>query len=204
MTVSLARYTKAVLADQAVLEAGRDGYVRYEAFERAQFRPIFGGVTNFSSGDPNPVTLKNNPQLLIVSVGGVNVPTNPSPIGSFYTDKPDIEVSESVPNPVNVVIQATSIPGTPTIQVTRITDAGVRDTVTCTLSNNTCTARVTLPLSKTSVIIATTTVDGLLAFGRPIFIDGERVNKVEIAAAFGGQSDITYITESGRRLKWPR
>ena len=117
---------------------------------------------------------------------------------------------ESVSNPVNVVVQATNLPLTPspTVQVTRIMDTGERVTDTCTLTgstaSSTCTARVTLQLTKTSLIIATTTIDGLLAFGRPIFIDGERVNKVEIAAAFGSQSDITYITESGRRLKWPQ
>lgn len=187
--------------------AGGHGYVRYEAFERAQFRPIFGGVTNFSFGDPNPVRLQNDPQLRIVSVGGVNAV---NPIGSFYTDQPDVVVPELVSNPVNVVIQATNLPLTPapTVQVTRIMDTGERATDTCTLTgstaSSTCTARVTLQLTKTSLIIATTTVDGLLAFGRPIFIDGERVNKVEIAAAFGGQSEVTYITESGRRLKWPR
>jgi hypothetical protein len=181
---------------------GGNGYIRVEAFDLSQFQINSRGVDNFSFGRPNPVMLANNPGLRIVSVGGVNAPAQP--VGSFYTAQPDLVVSESVTNPVNVVIQATNIPGTPTIQVTRITEAGERATDTCTLSNNTCTTRVSLPLSKTSLIIATTTVDGLLAFGRPIFIDGERVNKVEIAAAFGGQSEVTYITDSGRRLKWPQ
>ena len=187
--------------------AGGRGYVRYEAISYDQFRPDFGGADNFSFGRPNPVTLPNNPQLRIVSVGGVNAI---NPIGSFYADQPDVVVPESVSNPANVVIQATNLPLTasPTVQVIRIMDTGERATDTCTLTgsttSSTCTARVTLQLTKTSLIIATTTVDGLLALGRPIFIDGERVNKVEIAAAFGGQSEVTYITESGRRLKWPK
>ncbi len=188
--------------------SGGAGYVRYEAFNLENFRPTFGGASNFSFGRPNPVRLPNDPQLRIVSVGGVNAP--PQPAGSFYTAQPDLVVPESVSNPVNVVVQAINLPLTPApiVQVTRIMDTGERATDTCTLTgsaaSSTCTARVTLQLTKTSLIIATTTVDGLLAFGRPVFIDGERVNKVEIAAAFGGQSEVTYITESGRRLKWPQ
>jgi hypothetical protein len=182
---------------------GGVGYVRYEAFNLEDFRPTFGGqFGNFSFGRPNPVMLPNDPQLRILSIGGINAPAQPT--GSFYTAQPDVVVPESVSNPVNVVVQGTNVPGTPTIQVTRITDSGEREMKTCTLTNNTCTASLSLQLTRTSLIIATTTVDGLLAFGRPIFIDGERVNKVEIAAAFGGQSEITYITDSGRRLKWPQ
>jgi hypothetical protein len=178
---------------------GGSGYVRYESLDLTQFRPDFRGYDNFSFGRPNPVILPNNPQLRIASVGGRNAPT--APTGSFYSPQPDIEVPESVSNPVNVVIQATNIPGTPTVTVTRITDTGDQATDTCVLSGNTCTGRLTLPLSKRVVIIATTAVDGLLAFGKPTFIDGERVNKVEIAASFGGASEVTYITESGRRIK---
>lgn len=187
---------------------GGQGYIRYEAFDLTGFQPTFNGQENFSFGRPNPVMLPNNPQLRIVSVGGVNAPAQP--VGSFYTAQPDLVVPESASNPVNVVVQATNLPLTPapTVQVTRIMDTGERATDTCTLAgstaSSTCNARVTLQLTKTSLIIATTTVDGLIAFGRPVFIDGERVKYVEIAAAFGGQSDITYITESGRRLKWPQ
>jgi hypothetical protein len=32
-------------------------------------------------------------------------------------------------------------------------------------------------------------------------IDGERVNRIEVAAAYGGPSELTYITQSGRRIK---
>ena len=52
---------------------GGVGYIRYEAFNLEQFKPTFGGqFGNFSFGRPNPVTLANDPQLRILSVGGVN------------------------------------------------------------------------------------------------------------------------------------
>jgi hypothetical protein len=178
------------------------GFIRVEAINLQDFKIDTAGRDNYSFGRPNPVTLKDNPQLRILSVGGVNAPAQPA--GSFYTAQPDLVVPETTPNPVNVVVQGTNVPGTPTIQVTRIADSGERETKTCTLANNTCSVSLSLPLSKTSLIIATTTVDGLIAFGRPVFIDGERVNQVEIGAVFGGPSNITYITESGRRLKGPQ
>jgi hypothetical protein len=31
-------------------------------------------------------------------------------------------------------------------------------------------------------------------------IDGERVEKVEVASTFGGASEVVYITSSGRRV----
>jgi hypothetical protein len=35
---------------------------------------------------------------------------------------------------------------------------------------------------------------------RPIFINGEKVEKIEVASRYGGGSELTYITESGRRV----
>ncbi|MGH9846511.1 MAG: hypothetical protein ACREEM_48050 [Blastocatellia bacterium] len=183
---------------------GGDGYIRAEARNLAQFNPT-GSPTISTSLTLNPAMLANTPQLKIASVGGQNAPQNP--VASF-TQQPDIVVPTSVANPVNVVIQATNIPTSTSIQVTLTKDSGERDTKTCTLSGSTatssCNLSITLPTSGVSVITAATTLDVLVAFGRPMFIDGERVDKVEIAAAFGGGSDITYITESGRRLKWPQ
>lgn len=182
---------------------GARGYVRVEAFDLSQFRIDTRGNDNFSLGRPNPVTLPNNPQLRIASVGGVNAPAQP--VGSFYTTQPDVAVPATVTSPVEVVVQATNLPGNPAVQITRITDAGERTTVNCTLAgsqaSSTCTARIPLQLTKTILMVATTTVDGLLAFAKPVFVDGERVNKVEIAAGFGGGSEVTYITHSGRRIK---
>jgi hypothetical protein len=34
-----------------------------------------------------------------------------------------------------------------------------------------------------------------------MFMHGERVNRIEVAAAFGRASEVIYVTESGRRIK---
>jgi len=93
------------------------------------------------------------------------------------------------------------------VQVIQTTDANTRTIInaptplTGTLANSTTTVPVPLPTSGMSVLIATATLDAMVAFNRPIHFNGERVNKVEIAASFGGASEVTYITESGRRIK---
>jgi hypothetical protein len=35
---------------------------------------------------------------------------------------------------------------------------------------------------------------------QPFFINGEKVEHIEVAAQYGGGSELTYITESGRRI----
>jgi hypothetical protein len=34
----------------------------------------------------------------------------------------------------------------------------------------------------------------------PIYAEGERVDKIKVAANLGGKSTVTYITESGREV----
>jgi hypothetical protein len=36
-----------------------------------------------------------------------------------------------------------------------------------------------------------------------LYIDGERVDRIEVAATFGGASRLTYVTRSGRRVTRP-
>jgi hypothetical protein len=68
-----------------------------------------------------------------------------------------------------------------------------------TSAASTGTANVTLPTGM-SVLTATATIDLMIASARPMFVDGERVNRMEIAAVYGGASRLTYITQSGRRI----
>jgi hypothetical protein len=36
----------------------------------------------------------------------------------------------------------------------------------------------------------------------PVFAEGEKVEKIRIAAAFGGPSEVFLITESGKEVRW--
>lgn len=182
---------------------GSVGFIRAEAFDLTQFTPA---NNDFSRGLPSPAILPNLPSLRIAAVGGVTAPLNPV---ASLTANPDIVVPTTVSNPVTVSIQASNIPLGTVVQVTQITDANTQATVNSTplagtIANSTATASVTLPASGLSILTATTTLNALVAFSRPIHIDGERIDKVQIAASFGGPAQVMYITASGKRIKWPQ
>jgi len=54
------------------------------------------------------------------------------------------------------------------------------------------------------LIYATASIDlttTSTASAQPLFIDGERVRRIEVGAAYGGASEVVYVTESGKRVK---
>lgn len=181
--------------------AGGLGYVRIEAYDYSAFSPT-GSPSNLSYALPNPVVLPTLPQLRIASVGGISAPV--SPLGSFQS-APDIIVPASQANPVTVALEAANIPLGTVVQVALTPTSGARTVVPSsalagTQAASTATASLTLP-SGMSVISATATCDLSLARAVPLFIDGERINAIEVAAVYGGRSQLTYITQSGRRIR---
>jgi hypothetical protein len=44
-------------------------------------------------------------------------------------------------------------------------------------------------------------IDLTIAKASPMFLEGERINRIEVAATYGGESELTYVTQSGRRIK---
>jgi hypothetical protein len=180
--------------------SGGFGYVRLEAFGLAGFS--LQNNTPVSSGLPNSVSPANVPTLQITSVGGVSAPANP--IGSFQ-GAPDVVLPANQPNPVTVIITASNIPTGTTVNVTATSATGASTTGSGTLSGTTAssTANASVSLgSGFSVLTATTVVD-LAQTGdlKPLFINGEKVDKIEVAAQFGGSSAVTYITHAGHRIQ---
>ncbi len=184
---------------------GSFGYVRLESYNFTRFvpniQPSIPNVVSSSTPPPAPPVI---PQLIIASVGGQNAPS--TPLGSFAA-APDITVptAQTNPNPVSVVVQGANIPTGTTVKVTVTPEVGARTnapdvTLTGSLAASTATASVTLPTGM-SVILATATIDLTIAKNEPRFINGERVTRMEIAASYGGASEITYITESGKRIR---
>jgi len=183
---------------------GSSGFVRIEAFDLSSFSIAVApnDSTAISITQPKPAILPNAPQLTIASVAGITAPT--SPRGSL-SGAPDIVIPTTQTTPVPVVIQGANLSvGTP-VQVTVTPENGARTPVNCTLAgsqtSSTCTANVLLPTTGLSVISATATIELMAANARPLFINGERVDRVEVAAVYGGASEVTYITRSGRRIK---
>ncbi|MGH9833304.1 MAG: hypothetical protein ACREBD_06280 [Blastocatellia bacterium] len=177
--------------------AGGVGYIRLEALNLT----VSGSVQPLPvTSLPGPVTASGLPALRITKVAGVDAPANPS--GSLSA-APDVVIPASQSNPVTVEFATTNIPVGTTIQVTVTPASGARTTTTSSGitgadAAGAATASVTLS-NGLSVINATATF--ALPQNVSLIIDGERVKRVEVGATWGGPSEVTYITESGKRIK---
>jgi hypothetical protein len=181
---------------------GGQGFIRVEAFDYTSFTGASTPTNIISFAFPHPITPPNAPSLRIASVGGVNAPANP--LGSLQ-GVPDVVVPSSQTNPVTVALEGSNLPLGTIVNVILTPSRGARTTVQSSglagsESASTATASLTLP-SGISVVSASAVIDLTLAKAQPIFLDGERVRRIEVAAVFGGASELTYVTESGRRLK---
>jgi len=181
--------------------AGGAGYIRVETFNTTGFSPNNQGAP-VSSALPSTAVPTNIPSLQIVSIAGVAVPANP--IGSFQ-GSPDVVLPTTQTNPVSVVINAANIPVGTTVNLTATPASGTGASATTTLagslSSSSGTASISLPGGLT-VLTATSIID-LATLGdlRPLFINGEKVEKIEVASRIGGGSELAYITQSGRRIR---
>lgn len=180
---------------------GGQGFVRVEAFDYSALTTSTSPTGIISFALPHPVTISNAPSLRIASVGGIGSPT--SPTGSLQ-GVPDIVVPTSQANPVTVALEGANLPVGTIVQVTLTPSRGNRTSVQSsplagTDAASTASASLTLPTG-ISVISASAVID-LTARAEPLFMEGERVNRIEVAATFGGASSLTYITQSGRRLQ---
>lgn len=183
---------------------GGQGLIRIEAFDYNSFTGSSTPSNIISFALPHPVTVANAPTLRIASVGGVNSPA--APLGSLQ-GVPDIVVPTTQANPVAVALEGANIPLGTVVQVTLTPSRGGRTNVSSsglagTESASTASANVTLP-SGISVISAAATIDlTTTASARPpLMMEGERVDRIEVAATFGGASEVTYVTHSGRRIR---
>lgn len=185
---------------------GGDGFIRVEANDYSSFNPSSTpGPISFSL--PHPVAAPNAPTLRIASVAGVSAPS--FPLGSLH-GAPDVVVPTTQPNPVTVAIEAANVPVGTVATVTLTPAQGTRTTAQSgalagTEAASAATATVNLP-SGMCVLTATAVIDLTTqsASARPpLLLDGERIDRIEVTATFGGRSEVTYVTRSGRRLTKP-
>ena len=175
---------------------------RIEAFDFNGFNGSSTPSNIISFALPHPIASPTSPSLKIASIGGVNAPS--SPLGTLQ-GVPDVIVPSTQTNPVTVALEASNLPLGTIIQVTLTPSKGARTTVqstglTGTEAASTATASITLP-GGISVVSALAVIDLTLAKLEPMFLDGERVRRIEVAATFGERSELIYVTESGRRIK---
>jgi hypothetical protein len=178
------------------------GVVRVEAFDTTGLSAFAANSYPVSTSLPDPVFAPGGPQLVIASVGGVPAPANP--LGTF-SGAPDIVLPAAQANPVTVVVQASGVPVGTGVTISVVPTSGVpaptqAPPLAGTTASSTTTASVSLPPG-VNVLTASASIDLTVAqAGRPLIINGDRVDRIEIAASFGGSSQTTYITHSGRRV----
>ncbi len=178
------------------IAAGGDGRIRLEGYaitlSGSQILPTA------TTGLPTVVSLANAPTLSIVSVGGIQAPSNPTGAGGG--------LDMTLPNqtgPTTIELAASGIPLGTTIDVSIKPAKGspvsaTSAALTGTVSSSTATATATLP-SGSSIIAASVTLSagGSASLESPFMFGGEPVEKIQVAARYGGGSSVTYITKSG-------
>ena len=126
----------------------------------------------------------------------------------FYGD-PDITLAAGTNATVDIVVQATNIPVGTSITVAATPNAGgaAYTTATGTLSgpdNSSTTATVQLTLNtntKSTISVYTPTAFTIAASkDGPLYVQGEKVEKMRLALNADGNSTVVYITQSGKEI----
>jgi hypothetical protein len=192
--------------------AGSVGRIRMEAFNMSGFNGLTDPVPSVVNA-PGPVSpggnpaLANVPTLAIASVGGQAVPA--TPLASYSV--PDMTLPAGTANPVPVLVNVTNTPvGSPTeITLRLLPRSGGTGTVAVAATNHTgtfasssATANVTLSAGQVTVLQASAamTLTGQTASLFPL-IDGEPVERVEVAATPGQPSTLSLVTKSGKERR---
>jgi len=176
---------------------GGKGRIRFEAFT------LTAGTTNptYVYGVPSDVVPSNTPTLSVVSIGGVAAPAAPK--GTYA--EPDVQLPSNITNPVSVEVAATNIPVETTITVNAVPQVGTVSSASATLSgteaSSSATVQVNLSLAYPNIFNVTATYTLSASLDTPVYVDGERVERVQVASLAGGETVLTYITESGREIR---
>lgn len=169
---------------------GGVGRIRLEAYTNNN--TISANPAYSFSNTPGNVFPPAPPSLTITSIAGYSPPATPT--GSY--SQPDIPLPSSTINPITVNVSASNIPDGTTVTILSIPQYGSATSANPILSNSTASASVNISTTYSSIITAqaTFTVVGMN-------YNGEEIDKVRVATSFGGKSETTYITKSGKEFK---
>lgn len=176
---------------------GGVGRIRLEA---ENFTRTAATTPDYTFSAPGPVFIAGFPTLAITSVAGVAAPAAP-------TGNADITLPSTTPNPVTVTFQTTGVPVGNTVKLTVLPANAAPTTVvspalTGTTDLATASVNVNLPTGP-SVLQATTTYTIVVAMGEALsmYAQGERVEKITLAATLGGPSKVILVTVSGKEYE---
>lgn len=178
---------------------GGAGRIRLEA---ETFSRTAGTTPDFSFGEPSIVFVAGLPTLRITKVAGVAAPTNP-------TGEGDIILPADTANPVTVDFETTGVPVGNTVKLTVTPAYGAPTSVVSPALDGT-TDRASASVSVNipdgpSVLLAETTYTIVASLGDALstYAQGERVERIRLAATAHGESQMTLITISGKEYLMP-
>ena len=159
-------------------------------------------VPVYTTSIPGPLFISGAPTLTISSVAGVNAPVIP-------TGNADITLPATTPNPVTIVVTTTGVPPGNTVKLTVTPANAAPISVTSpALTGSTASASASVSVSLPngpSVMSAMTTYTIVASLGDAMstYAQGERVEKITLAAILGAPSKATLITVSGKEYPAP-
>lgn len=189
---------------------GGDGKVRVEAFDLSFSGPVWPPIAASHTFAIGPVSatstppMNNLPTLKITSIGGSSVPA----VVNGVRHTPDIILPQNLQNPMEIIITTTKIPTGITFNVRMTPHIGL-STLTVSspsvetadpnddASTSVATAQISFPVGEVAILSVWTDFTIQTASLYPL-IDGEMVERVMVASNLGGNSHVTFVTESGR------
>lgn len=178
---------------------GAGGRIRLES---EVFQRTAGTNPAYSIGAPGSVFVAGLPSLRITSVAGMTTPTYP-------TGNADITLPADTTNPVTVSFATTGVPLDSAITLSVKPARGTPITATSgaltgTQESATGSVSVNLP-SGASALTATTSyiVTAALGDSLSMYAQGERVERIELAAGINAPPMATLITVSGKKFTVP-
>ncbi|MBL0420168.1 hypothetical protein JI739_07390 [Ramlibacter sp. AW1] len=180
---------------------GAAGRIRLEADNIT-----FSGTSDpaYTADKPGPLFLANVPALRIDTVGGKQVPANP-------TGQADLSFPADLANPVTVTFKTINVPTGNTVLLRVLPAYGqpieaLSPAIVGSAAEGSASVQVTLPPGP-SVLQATTTYTVVVAVGEALsrFANNERVDKVQLMATLGGsgEAQARLITVSGKSFTVP-
>lgn len=174
--------------------AGGSGRIRFEA-DLVTRTAVTTPVNTY--GYPVTVFVTNIPTLKITSVGGVNVPDNPS--GKYGS--PDVTLPLTTTNPVTVNISATNIPVGTQVTVTSTPEYGASTSTTGSLTGTDVSSSTSVSITLSTSYQCILTAQATFTLQTAMYYDDEKIEKVRVATKMGSGSEVVYITEKGKEIK---
>lgn len=195
-TVTANRGARGVSNVTSSNNGGQGGFGRIR-LEADTFTFSAATTPSFAFAEPQDIFVPGLPNLRITSVAGVAAPA--APIGSA-----DILLPAGTANPVTVAFASSGVPVGNTIQLT-VTPASALPTSTLSgalsgdLANATASATIELPEGPSTLSAQVSfTVTASVGDDMSRFAQGERVERIVVAAGMDGSSQTKLITVSGK------